>query len=227
MTKLHLGVLGLLASTALVGSCTSPQMAANALQQGVTAAATGQAPARVDNFMLVDQNLEAHELYRLADAKAVVILTYARGDSALKVDAPAIMALKEAYGPKGVEVLALDSTLGDKRPAVIADAAAVGLKLPILFDYEQLIGEELNVQRADELIVVDPRTWSVAYRGPVASVVYQLLGGLRQSMFYTGARTIEDLREHGRFVRITPAGLKESHPHDIQMVVEAPNYAGH
>jgi IMP dehydrogenase len=54
--------------------------------------------------------------------------------------------------------------------------------------------------------------------------VYQLLGGLRQSMFYTGARTIDELKQKGKFVRITAAGLKESHPHDIQMVVAAPNY---
>jgi IMP dehydrogenase len=45
-------------------------------------------------------------------------------------------------------------------------------------------------------------------------------------MFYTGARTIDELRAKGRFVRITAAGLKESHPHDVQMVVEAPNYRG-
>ena len=50
------------------------------------------------------------------------------------------------------------------------------------------------------------------------------MGGLRQSMFYVGARTITELKQRGKFVRITPAGLKESHPHDIQMVVEAPNY---
>ena len=64
----------------------------------------------------------------------------------------------------------------------------------------------------------------VPYRGPVASVVHQLVGGLRQTMFYTGAPTIADLKQNGRFVRITPAGLKESHPHDIMMTVEAPNY---
>ncbi len=64
----------------------------------------------------------------------------------------------------------------------------------------------------------------VPYRGPVASVAHQLIGGLRQSMFYVGARTIESLKERGQFVRITSAGLKESHPHDIQMTVEAPNY---
>ncbi|MBX3311782.1 MAG: IMP dehydrogenase [Microbacteriaceae bacterium] len=66
----------------------------------------------------------------------------------------------------------------------------------------------------------------VPYRGPVGTVVYQLVGGLRQSMFYTGSRTIEELKEKGRFVRITPAGLKESHPHDIQITAEAPNYRG-
>ncbi len=64
----------------------------------------------------------------------------------------------------------------------------------------------------------------VPFRGPVASVVHQLVGGLRQTMFYTGASTVTDLKENGRFVRITAAGLKESHPHDIMMTVEAPNY---
>ncbi|MGH3332529.1 MAG: IMP dehydrogenase, partial [Nocardioidaceae bacterium] len=48
--------------------------------------------------------------------------------------------------------------------------------------------------------------------------------GLQQSMFYVGARTVPELQERGKFVRITSAGLKESHPHDIQMTIEAPNY---
>ncbi|MBO9578525.1 MAG: IMP dehydrogenase [Microbacteriaceae bacterium] len=77
---------------------------------------------------------------------------------------------------------------------------------------------------SDEQLIAEGIEGKVPYRGPVGSVVYQLLGGLRQSMFYTGARTIPDLRAKGKFVRITAAGLKESHPHDIQMVVEAPNY---
>ena len=54
---------------------------------------------------------------------------------------------------------------------------------------------------------------------------HQLIGGLQQSMFYVGARTVPELQQRGRFVRITSAGLKESHPHDIQMTVEAPNYS--
>jgi IMP dehydrogenase len=79
---------------------------------------------------------------------------------------------------------------------------------------------------SDEQLIAEGIEGQVPYRGPVSSVVYQLLGGLRQSMFYTGARTIDELRQKGKFVRITAAGLKESHPHDIQMVVEAPNYRG-
>ncbi|HEU4849804.1 MAG TPA: IMP dehydrogenase [Terrimesophilobacter sp.] len=77
---------------------------------------------------------------------------------------------------------------------------------------------------SDDELIAEGIEGKVAYRGPVSSVVYQLLGGLRQSMFYTGAHTIDELRANGKFVRITAAGLKESHPHDIQMVVEAPNY---
>jgi IMP dehydrogenase len=77
---------------------------------------------------------------------------------------------------------------------------------------------------SDEQLIAEGIEGQVPYRGPLGSVVYQLLGGLRQSMFYTGAATIDELKAKGKFVRITPAGLKESHPHDIQMVVEAPNY---
>ena len=66
----------------------------------------------------------------------------------------------------------------------------------------------------------------VPYRGPLNYVLYELVGGLHQTMFYTGARTIPELQRKGRFIRITDAGLRESHPHDIVMTKEAPNYAG-
>ncbi len=64
----------------------------------------------------------------------------------------------------------------------------------------------------------------VPYRGPLSAVLHQLVGGLRQTMGYVGAATVAEMESKGRFVRITSAGLKESHPHDIQMTVEAPNY---
>ncbi|MFC6356920.1 IMP dehydrogenase [Luethyella okanaganae] len=77
---------------------------------------------------------------------------------------------------------------------------------------------------SDDKLIPEGIEGQVPYRGPLSAVAYQLIGGLRQSMFYVGARTIPELKEKGRFVRITPAGLKESHPHDVQIVVEAPNY---
>ncbi len=79
---------------------------------------------------------------------------------------------------------------------------------------------------SDDKIVPEGIEGQVAYRGPLAAVAHQLIGGLTQSMFYIGARTVPELQEKGKFVRITSASLKESHPHDVQMTVEAPNYMG-
>jgi len=78
---------------------------------------------------------------------------------------------------------------------------------------------------SDDKIIPEGIEGRVAYRGPVAAVAHQLVGGLRQSMFYVGARTVPELQERGRFIRITQASLKESHPHDIQLTTEAPNYS--
>ncbi|MEN9606277.1 MAG: hypothetical protein RL605_105, partial [Actinomycetota bacterium] len=80
-----------------------------------------------------------------------------------------------------------------------------------------------DVLREDKL-VPEGIEGRVPYRGSVASVTHQLIGGLRASMGYVGGETIPELQERGKFVRITAAGLRESHPHDIQMVAEAPNY---
>ncbi|MFW6598778.1 IMP dehydrogenase [Propionibacteriaceae bacterium Y2011] len=76
----------------------------------------------------------------------------------------------------------------------------------------------------DDKLVPEGIEGQVPYRGPLAAVAYQLVGGLRQAMFYTGSPTIPELQRRGKFVRITSSGLRESHPHDIQMTVEAPNY---
>ncbi|HHY93892.1 MAG TPA: IMP dehydrogenase [Firmicutes bacterium] len=65
----------------------------------------------------------------------------------------------------------------------------------------------------------------VPYRGPLAETVYQLVGGLRAGMGYCGVRTIAELQEKGRFIRVSDAGLRESHPHDVHITKEAPNYS--
>jgi IMP dehydrogenase len=79
---------------------------------------------------------------------------------------------------------------------------------------------------ADDELVPEGIEGQVPYRGSLAAVAHQLVGGLRAGMGYAGCGTIADLQEHARLVRVTAAGLKESHPHDIQMTIEAPNYPG-
>ena len=81
-----------------------------------------------------------------------------------------------------------------------------------------------DVLREDKL-VPEGIEGRVAYKGTVASVAHQLIGGLRASMGYVGAENIDELQSKGKFVRITAAGLRESHPHDVQGIAEAPNYS--
>jgi IMP dehydrogenase len=64
----------------------------------------------------------------------------------------------------------------------------------------------------------------VPYRGSISDNVHQLMGGLRAGMGYTGCRTVRELQEKARFIKISNAGLKESHVHDVQITHEAPNY---
>ena len=78
---------------------------------------------------------------------------------------------------------------------------------------------------SEDKLVPEGIEGKVAYRGPVADVVHQLVGGLRSGMGYAGAPDIETLRREGRLVQITSAGLQESHPHDVMHVADAPNYS--
>ncbi|MGO2718707.1 MAG: IMP dehydrogenase [Brachybacterium tyrofermentans] len=80
---------------------------------------------------------------------------------------------------------------------------------------------------SDDKIVPEGIEGRVSYKGQLGTVVHQLTGGLHQSMFYVGANTVPELKERGQFVRITAAGLKESHPHDMAAIMEAPNYSSH
>jgi IMP dehydrogenase len=66
----------------------------------------------------------------------------------------------------------------------------------------------------------------VLYRGEVADVIHQFSGGLRYALGYCGTKTVRELQEQARFVRITGAGLREAHPHDVKVTKDAPNYYG-
>ncbi len=80
-------------------------------------------------------------------------------------------------------------------------------------------------QEGQKKLVPEGVEGRVPYKGPLADTVFQLIGGLRSSMGYCGTESIQALRERGEFIRITSAGLIESHPHDISITKEAPNYS--
>ncbi len=80
-------------------------------------------------------------------------------------------------------------------------------------------------QEGNKKLVPEGVEGRVPYKGPLADTVFQMIGGIRSGMGYCGCRTIEELHEKAQFVRITGAGLKESHPHDIFITKEAPNYS--
>jgi IMP dehydrogenase len=79
-------------------------------------------------------------------------------------------------------------------------------------------------QRDEDLLVPEGIEGRVAYKGPIANVLHQLIGGLRQAMGYCGTTTISEMRAKTQFVKITASALRESHPHDVMITTEAPNY---
>jgi mono/diheme cytochrome c family protein len=126
-------------------------------------------PQHVGDFQLADQHYIGRRLYKMDDDKAVLLVSYAAGDVQFRADAPSLQALKAAYGNQGVEVLVVDPQLGDTRQKLAADAATAGLNIPVLFDYEQLVGESLGLTRSAEVLVLNPKDWSVVFRGPISS----------------------------------------------------------
>jgi IMP dehydrogenase len=77
---------------------------------------------------------------------------------------------------------------------------------------------------APEKLVPEGVEGRVPYKGPLSGILYQLIGGLRSGMGYVGARNIRELQERAQFVRISGAGLRESHVHDVTVTEEPPNY---
>ena len=133
-----------------------------------------QTPQHVDDFQLTDQARTAQHLYYFNYAPAIVLLTETNGSAVSRASAAALEKLAAAYRDRGVVFFMLNSNLGDSRDATAVEAAKQGYTVPVLMDEQQLVGEGLGVQREGEAFVIDPKTWSVAYRGPVAGAAQGL-----------------------------------------------------
>ena len=122
---------------------------------------------RVENFRLLDHLGASHELYYLSDAKAVVLMVQGNGCPIVRNALPTLKALRERYATRGVEFLLINASLQDDRDAVAKEAAEFSIDFPILKDETQLIGESLGIERTADVFVIDPKTWKLAYRGPI------------------------------------------------------------
>jgi mono/diheme cytochrome c family protein len=158
MKRSHkLGLLGL----GLAGAVSAIALSATAAPESLKLVGT-----RVDNFMLPDQSGMGHELFYFKNSPAVVIVSGALGDNTTKKAAADVAALKAQYEAKGVHFMMLNSSLDDSRDEIIAQAADLGV--PMLADSLQLVGRSLGVTQTGEAFVINPKTWTVAYHGPVA-----------------------------------------------------------
>src|SRR5579871_974078 len=160
MKRLGVAMAGV-AAIALIGVAAVGQTtrAASAIVQV-------KVPEKVDNFRLVDQWSKAHDLYYYKNAPAIVIVSHASSPF-MKEAIPAIEALKAKYADKGVRFFMLDATPKNDEAALNEESNKLNVDLPILVDDTQLISESLGVSKTAEVFVIDPKTWKVAYHGPI------------------------------------------------------------
>lgn len=137
------------------------------LALGLVSAMGAQASTRVDNFRLMDQHRQSHELYYYDDASAIVLMVQMNGCPIVRNLLTDLGALQEEYEDRGVEFAMINPALQDTREAIRQEADEFGIGIPILVDETQLIGEALEIDRSGEVFVIDPKTWTVAYRGPL------------------------------------------------------------
>ena len=122
---------------------------------------------RIDNFKLTDEAGKTHELYEFKNRHAVVLMTQGNGCPIVRLAVPALRRIRDQYVDRGVEFFLLNSNLQDTAAAVKTESQEYEFGLPIWLDHTQKVGETLGVNRTAEVFVIDPKTWKLAYHGPI------------------------------------------------------------
>jgi peroxiredoxin len=132
------------------------------------ASAAALAPGdHIADFTLQDETGASHQLYSLSGKKAVVIMTQSDGCPIVRLAVPALREIRERYRSQNVEFLLLNPTLQDSADAVQHEAEEFGFGMTVLLDRTQLVGEAWGVNRTAEVFVIDPKTWTLLYHGPI------------------------------------------------------------
>ena len=123
----------------------------------------------VADFALIDQNGRFHQLYSHANANAIVFYVHAIGCPVVANEIAALKQLKNQFREQDIDFFAINANPADDRPNLVALTESLELDIPILMDDSQLVVEQLGIMRAGELVVLDPKSWTIRYRGSVGA----------------------------------------------------------
>lgn len=213
-----------------VASCAQPVDTVATADVAVAPAASepmAQVAARVDNFRLVTADGFAKELYRLKDAPAVVMVMHAAGSTDSAKAAANLETLKAAWAPKGVEFMMVNSNPHDSRDAILADIAKNKISVPVLEDNLQLVGGQIGASRVGQAFVIDPKSWKIAYSGPLAAdPIKDLVEGKPVSV-RSGVLMTQPIAFPGRSPAAKEAATKISYSDTIAPMLEEKCVACH
>ncbi|MBU6216465.1 MAG: IMP dehydrogenase, partial [Acidobacteria bacterium] len=214
----------------VAGNIATGEAAAALIDAGADAVKVGVGPGSICTTRIVagvgvPQLTAIHECARVAAAAGVGVIADGgvrySGDIAKAIGAGADAVML------GSLLAGVDETPGDivlsqgERYKAYRGMGSLGAMNARSFSKDRYFQDDADTT---EKVVPEGVEGRVPYKGPAQKILYQLVGGLRSAMGYCGAHTISDLQQHARFVRMSPAGLREAHPHDVTITAEAPNY---
>lgn len=210
----------------IVGNISTGDAAKDLIEAGADALKVGMGPGsicttRVVAGIGVPQITAINDVYEVSKEYGIPVI----GDGGIKYsgDIPKAIAA-------GADVIMIGSLLAGCEESPGETEIFQGRRFKVYRGMGSLAameegGRDRYFQEGNKKLVPEGVEGRVPYKGPVSDVIFQLLGGLRAGMGYCGCRNIQELKDKGQFIKITPAGLKESHPHDIYITKEAPNYS--
>ena len=210
----------------VAGNIVTAEAALALIEAGVDAVKVGIGPGsicttRVVAGVGVPQLTAVNDVYQVCKERGIGVIA----DGGIKLSGDIVKALAS-----GADCVMLGGVLAGTKEAPGEEVMYEGRRYKVYVGMGSLAAmkrgsKDRYFQNDAKKLVPEGIEGRIAYRGDLKDVIFQLCGGIRAGMGYCGTPTIKDLQLNGKFVKITGAGLKESHPHDIQITKEAPNYS--